>query len=134
MVDFAVAVKSFIVDDKGRLLIIKGVAGDVQRPGIWEIPGGRLVLGEDPFVGLRRETREETGLDVEVLRPLSVRHFTRDDGQVVTMLVFLCRPKKGVVRLSGEHCAFEWVGVGDAEGKLTDFFHDELRLFRECCL
>jgi len=30
-----------------------------HKPGTWDIPGGRLELGEDPFLGLKRETHEE---------------------------------------------------------------------------
>jgi 8-oxo-dGTP diphosphatase len=88
--DFRVAAKAFIVDGE-RLLIIKRSSKDIQMPGIWEIPGGRLDLGEDPKEGLKREAKEETGLDIEVLTPLDVKHFTRDDKQTITMLIFLCR-------------------------------------------
>jgi len=35
------AVKAFIVDDN-LLFIIKRSDKDVHKPGIWEIPGGRL--------------------------------------------------------------------------------------------
>jgi len=130
MVNFAVSVKSFIVDDEGRLLIIQRAGDDVQKPGIWEVPGGRLVPGEDPFAGLVRETKEETGLDVKVVKPLSVRHFTRVDGQVITMLIFLCKPLNKVVMLSGEHSDFDWVSADKASGMVSEFYDDELRLFR----
>ena len=40
--------------------------------GYWDIPGGFLEEGEHPLDGLRRELREETGLDVEPLEFLGV--------------------------------------------------------------
>ena len=54
----SLAVKSFIVNNKGELLIIKRDSNDVHCAGNWEIPGGRLDPGEDPFEGLKRETKE----------------------------------------------------------------------------
>lgn len=92
-VNFRVAAKAFIIN-KGKLFTIKRAEDDVQSPGIWEIPGGRLDFGEDPILGLMREIREETERYVNVIYPISVRHFTRKDGQVITMLIFLCKAKK----------------------------------------
>ena len=90
MDDFRVSVKSFIVNND-KILILKRREDDPNKPGIWELPGGRLSLGEDPFLGLQRETKEETGLEVDILNPLNIRHAIRDDGQTVTMLIFLCQ-------------------------------------------
>jgi 8-oxo-dGTP diphosphatase len=39
---------------------------------LWDIPGGFLDEGEDPLDGLRRELKEETGLDVEPERFLGI--------------------------------------------------------------
>ena len=103
MENFRIAVKSFIVDNEGKLLLIRREDKDPHTPGVWEIPGGRLDLGEDPFEGLKRETKEETGVDIEVLNPLRVHHFTRDDDQKITMITFLCKPLSNSVVLSKEH-------------------------------
>lgn len=56
----SVSVAAVITDDQARALLIQ--RRDNHR---WEAPGGVLELGEAIHDGLRREVREETGLDVE---------------------------------------------------------------------
>src|SRR3989344_4087047 len=94
MVEFRVAVKSFIINDNNELLILKRSKDAGHMAEIWEIPGGRLELGEDPLEGIKRETQEETGLSIDVLHPLTVRHFTRKDGQIINLISFLCKLKE----------------------------------------
>jgi ADP-ribose pyrophosphatase YjhB (NUDIX family) len=51
-------------DDEGRLLVVQR-ANDPGR-GLWSIPGGRVEAGEATHDAVRREVREETGLEVAV--------------------------------------------------------------------
>jgi 8-oxo-dGTP diphosphatase len=51
-------------DEAGRLLLIQR-ATEPGR-GRWSIPGGRVLPGETDAAAVRRELREETGLEVEV--------------------------------------------------------------------
>jgi ADP-ribose pyrophosphatase YjhB (NUDIX family) len=51
------------VDDRRRLLLARRAIEPFK--GRWDIPGGFLDEGEHPLDGLRRELREETGLEVE---------------------------------------------------------------------
>jgi ADP-ribose pyrophosphatase YjhB (NUDIX family) len=64
------ATASALVEEGDRVLL----ARRAQEPfkGRWDIPGGFLEEGEHPLDGLRRELREETGLDVEPLEFLGV--------------------------------------------------------------
>lgn len=104
-----IAVKAFIVNEKKEVLILRRRKDDVHRPGTWDIPGGRLNQGESPFDGMKREVKEETNLEIEVKSPLQIHYFTREDGQQITMIVFLCRPLSKNIKLSEEHMEYRWV-------------------------
>lgn len=119
------AAKGFIVNEN-KILLVKRRSNDVQMPGIWEVPGGRLENGENPVSGLKREVMEETGLEIEVVVPFNVNHFTRSDGQTITMLVYLCKALSTEVTLSEEHPEFEWVEFSKVREKINDYFHSDL--------
>lgn len=122
MDNFRVAVKSFIVKGN-KMLLLKRRSNDVHKPGAWDIPGGRLDIGEDPFLGVKRETMEETGLNIETVLPLDIHHFTRDDGQKITMIVFLCKALSGDVKLSEEHTEHKWIDVNSGKENFPNWLH-----------
>jgi ADP-ribose pyrophosphatase YjhB (NUDIX family) len=52
-----------VLERNGRVLLARRAIE--PRLGHWDLPGGFLEEGEEPLDGLRREFREETGLEVE---------------------------------------------------------------------
>ena len=71
---FAVTAGAIVTDGHGRVLLLK----HRFRPGSgWGLPGGFIEHGEQPEEGLRRELREEIGLEVERLKLFTVRAFKR---------------------------------------------------------
>jgi ADP-ribose pyrophosphatase YjhB (NUDIX family) len=73
--------------DRNRVVLLRR-AQDPGR-GLWCLPGGHIERGEDPFEAAARETKEETNLDVEIIRLLRI-HAVQADGMVE--LVFEARP------------------------------------------
>jgi len=126
--NFRLAVKAFIVKGN-KLLIVKRAKEDVQKPDIWEIPGGRLNPGEDPFIGIIREIREETGIYIKPILPMSINHFQRDDKQIITMIVSFCKPVGGRQKISEEHSDIKWIDLKECKKKLVDFFHKDVDIF-----
>ena len=61
---------ALVEDDEGRLLLARRALEPFK--GRWDLPGGFLEEGEHPLDGLRRELREETGLEVEPVDFLGV--------------------------------------------------------------
>ena len=61
---------ALVEDGEGRVLLVRRAKEPFK--GYWDVPGGFLEEGEHPLDGLRRELREETGLDVEPVEFLGV--------------------------------------------------------------
>lgn len=57
-------VGAVILDDRGRLLVVR--RGQPPAQNLWSLPGGRVEPGESLADAVRREVREETGLEVDV--------------------------------------------------------------------
>jgi 8-oxo-dGTP diphosphatase len=71
---FTVTAGAMIFDDQGRILLLE----HVFRPDSgWGIPGGFLSKGEQPEAALRRELREEIGIEVADVEMLFVRTLSR---------------------------------------------------------
>lgn len=71
MNEFYFAQKAFIVAD-GALLAVCKSADDPNQPGLWEVPGGRMTFGEEVDDHLKREVKEEVGLDVRPGTPFHI--------------------------------------------------------------
>src|SRR5262245_16934990 len=70
---FSATAGGVICDPDGRVLLLK----HVFRPGSgWGIPGGFIKSGEPPESALRRELREEVGMEIDHLELAFVRLLT----------------------------------------------------------
>ncbi len=126
--NFAIAVKAFVVHE-GKVLLLQRRKFDAHAGSEWDLPGGRLDAGENPFDGLHRELQEEAGMKAEITAPLDVQHFVRDDGQTITMIIFLCKPKAVDVTLSEEHQQFKWLALN---AEASEFPHWILAPLSRC--
>ena len=72
---FSLTMKAVIVDGEGRTLLIRRSKANKNFIGKWEWPGGKVDPGEDFAVAAIRETKEETGLDVELTGVAGVAQF-----------------------------------------------------------
>ena len=91
------AVKA-LIEDKNRYLMIRQ---EVKGKLFWDLPGGRVEHGESPYDTLHREVKEETNLDIKIVKPVGMWWFFRevDEDQVVCN-TFLCKPNHSDVNMN----------------------------------
>jgi 8-oxo-dGTP diphosphatase len=110
----SVSVAGVITDDHGHALLIQ--RADNHR---WEPPGGVLELAEGINDGLRRELREETGLDVE---PITLTGIYKNLSGGIVALVFLCKVTGGRLTTNEEVAAFRWASQSDVSSLMTEAY------------
>ena len=79
-------VAAAVIEQDGRVLICRRRA-DQDHPGKWEFPGGKLEPGEQPAESLRRELREELGIEALVGSEIT-RYEYRYPGRKTIRLIF----------------------------------------------
>jgi 8-oxo-dGTP diphosphatase len=62
-------VAGILSDAQGRVLVAQRPSGK-HHAGLWEFPGGKLEPGETAHTALRRELREELGVEIGAIEPL----------------------------------------------------------------
>jgi 8-oxo-dGTP diphosphatase len=85
------------------LLLLRAVEPGL---GMWDLPAGYLEAGESPEEAALRETREESGLDVELVRLVGV--YTGREANAVST-IYLGRPRDSSVRTDAESSDHAWV-------------------------
>jgi 8-oxo-dGTP diphosphatase len=118
-----VAQKAILCDGENILMVQKS-SDDPYHPLKWEIPGGRLEFGEELSEHLKREVKEEVGLDVEIGPPLAMWKWSMGSGEAVQSVLAvsrLCYAKSEDVSFADNTDTdylgdWRWVPIGEVAG------------------
>ena len=98
--------------DAGKIVLIK--RANPPYKGSWALPGGFVNVGETVEAACAREAREETSLDVEVVRLVGVYSDPGRDPRGHTVSVaFLCKKKGGKLRGADDAKEAKWFSLED---------------------
>jgi mutator protein MutT len=120
-----------IIEDRGRVLLVE--RGREPLKGAWSLPGGVVETGESLKDAIRREVREETGLEVE---PVSVaeifeRIMPGQDGRIeyhYVLIDYLCKVTGGELEAASDAKQATWVAREElASRNITEGTLDVIR-------
>ena len=116
---FTVTAGAVVVDERGRVLLLKHV---FRKGSGWGIPGGFIEKGEQPEEALRRELREEVGLEIENAEIAFVRTLKK---AVQVEIIFRCRPRGTIKPRGPEIKDAAWF---DRDNLPPELGHDQRRI------
>jgi mutator protein MutT len=101
-----------VVWDGSRVLLVR--RGKPPARDTWSLPGGLVELGETAADAVRREVREECGIEVEVADLLGVFEpvFREPDGRIryhYVVLDYLAHCRDGELRVGDDAAEARWV-------------------------
>ncbi len=117
-----------IIHKDGKYLIVQRSLNKKVFPGRWTVPGGGLEVTDyinipkqtpDAWYfpiteSLKREIKEETGLEIGKLNYLLDLSFIRPDNIPVITLSYYCDWKSGDVKLNEENINYAWITIEEA--------------------
>lgn len=139
-----IALTAIIYNDEGKYLITQRALTKKAFPGKWTVPGGGLNI--DDYINtkpttsagqwynalettLRREIREEVGLEVEKPQYLLDLTFVRPDGIPVVVLSYYAKYKSGEIKLDADSIDYKWVTAEEAKKiDLIDGIAEEIEM------
>ena len=125
------AVGAVIEDEAGRILLVKHVP---ERGGFWQgkwiCPGGRLEFGETIEEGIKREVREETQLEIDLVTPLHpFDRIVKSNDKVslhVIYIDYLARVTGGKLKPRSDVGEARWVEK-ESIADIWDELHDDTK-------
>jgi 8-oxo-dGTP pyrophosphatase MutT (NUDIX family) len=104
-----VSAAAIVINDKNELLLIKG-----PRRG-WEMPGGQVEEGESLSHAAIRETKEESGIDIEIIKFCGI---FQNVGNSICNTLFLAKPIGGELIQTSESLESGYFPIEEALKKV----------------
>jgi len=103
-----------IIENNGKVLCARR-SESMHLPLKWEFPGGKTEDGEEPEACLKREIREELGIEIIIIERLTSNRHTYPGRKGFELIPFRCRLAGGVLNIR-EHKQVKWLEKSELRG------------------
>jgi 8-oxo-dGTP diphosphatase len=119
-------VVSALIEENGKVLLVKRKKSKKAFPGFWGLPTGKVKAGETLEEAVRREVKEETGLEVE---PVEIYHITQEfhDNHHHLVFAFKTKIKGGKLIAKSDVSEAKWFRLKEIKVKLQPVAKEQLK-------
>ena len=112
-----------------KVFLPKRAATKKFLPGVYELPGGHIDFGEDIVTGLKREIREEFGMEVEVGDTFGAYTYKNEiKGSHSIEVIYFARfvdPIEQIKLDPEDHSTYEWFSHEDVIARKDEIIAEE---------
>jgi len=129
-----VGVGAIVVDGLGRVFLARRGPEAKNERGLWEFPGGSVEFGETLADAIRREIKEEYGVEIRVGELLDVvDHILPAEGQHWVSPTYLCSITTGTptIREPAKCVEIQWFALSDVPDDLTQITRLNVAHYRQ---
>ena len=126
---FHVGVKGLMTNTQGEILLLEVNTARFKKAAAphWDIPGGRIQVGQSARDALAREIEEEIGVTdigepeffTAVISNMEIPLSDTETAGLVLMVYKVEIPGDSAIKLSEEHLSYEWVSAQTAAERLA---------------
>ena len=123
---------AFILNEKNELLL--QLRNKAPEEEYWSIPGGKVELFETFEEAVKREVKEEIGVEVQVIDLLGIcDHIIQNEERHWVSPSFLCRIVKGEPQIMEptKHLDMRWFPVDNLPEKITITTQDAVKNYKK---
>jgi len=96
---------------KEKFLVLKRGETAPSNPNKWDFPGGDMDFGENAYDSIKREIKEESGLNINELEPYDVYSKINNINNFWVTIAYKGETDNDNVQLSYEHSDYKWVDL-----------------------
>ncbi len=123
-----------VIDGEEKVFLPKRAETKKFLPGKYELPGGHVDYGEDIKTGLKREIKEELGIDIQLGDPFAVFTYTNEikGCHSIEVVYFATTKKPDDITIDfDDHSSFGWYNEEEAVKLNSDEADEEVAVIKK---
>ena len=125
---------ALILNDKNETLLVKRGVSSKNEAGVWSKPGGAVEFGERVEDAVKREIKEELGVDIELTKLLGfTNHIIKSENQHWVTFSYLAKIIEGEPRIMEPEkiAKIKWFNLRSLPEKLSQTTSEPIKDYLE---